>query len=206
MDSLDPNPPQLPQQAVSSAAARQQHQLRLQARQVQVFSAAHWAAEHNLRLETPEAESLAEQLLQSLQLAACLEAVRLRQTSPRRPRAEVDYSAAEHPQQRMQAAESSVRLPLSPRNQRPEERVCSAEETTMLATTMPARVYSEVSDKMPTTTTIRTKIRIKTSKHWHPKLPRPTQHTSISCLSVVGKDRRRSALHLLANFRLLSLD
>ena len=106
---------------------------------MQVFSAAHWAAEHNLRLETPEAESLAEQLLQSLQLAACLAAVRLRQTSLLRPRAEVDCSAAEHPQQRMQAADSSVHLPLSPRNQRPEERVCSAEETTMLA-----RVYSAV--------------------------------------------------------------
>jgi hypothetical protein len=135
VESLDPNPLQHPQQAVSSAAVRQQHQLRLQARQVQVFSAAHWAAEHNPRLEILEAVSLAERLLQNLQLAACLAAVRLTQTNLLRQLEEVDCLAAVHQQQRMQARQAegfSVHLPLSLRNQRPEERACSAEETTML--------------------------------------------------------------------------
>jgi hypothetical protein len=150
-DSLDPNPRQHPQQAAVSSA-RQQHQLRLQARQVDPFSAAHLVVERNLRLEILEAVSLAE-LLQSLQPAVCSAAASL-QTNLLRLRAEADCSEAVHQQHQMQVrlevdCSAAARLQhqmqvrrvedfseeqlLNLRSLRLEERVCLAVETTMLA-------------------------------------------------------------------------
>jgi len=136
VESLELNPLQHPQQAVSSARQQHQHQLRLQASQAQVSSAVHWAVEHNPRPEILEAVFLAEELLQSLRPAACLAAASLRQTNPLRLQAEVEFSAAAHQQHQMQGRrveDFSVGLLHSLRNQRLGERVCLAEETTMLA-------------------------------------------------------------------------